>query len=76
MKKKRATQSLLNNKKDWHELNERESRKKSKTHFQRFVFTVNENGEDKKDWEKEETSGPCFAQAALSLLTESHYSNN
>lgn len=48
MKKKRATQSLLNNKKDWHELNERESRKESKTHFQCFVFTLNENGEDEK----------------------------
>lgn len=71
MKKKRATQSLFNNKKDWHELNER-----NKTHFQCFVFTVNENGEDKKIWENEEKPGPCFAQAALSLLTESHYSNN
>lgn len=68
MKKKRATQSLLNNKKDWHELNERESRKKSKTHFQCFVLTVNENGEDKKRLRKWGNIRSLFRSSCLKFI--------
>lgn len=40
--------TLLNNKKDWRELNERENWKKSETHLQCFVFIVDKTAEDKK----------------------------